>query len=128
MSNIDHKKVYGAGFHAGVKSVGGPCRGTERYLTADKAILCWNPGTSKVRVFEFPPRDGNFGRWSNYEMTTLADNACFGNMTFEQRKAAVFIEAMHLIVRDKCDPTAVHRALLDLQEYRDGCACDMPGI
>ena len=128
MSNIDHKKVYGAGFHAGIKSAGGSYRGRGRFLSADKAILCWNPGTSKVRVFEFPPIDGNYGRWSNYEMTTLADSACFRKMTFEQRKAAVFIEAMHLIVRDKCDPFAVHNALLDLQEYRDGCSSDMPGI
>lgn len=29
-------------------------------------------------------------------------------------------------VRDRCDPLAVHRALLALQEYRAGIACDMP--
>jgi len=40
----------------------------------------------------------------------------------------VFVEAMHLIVRDRCDPQAVHRALLGLDEYRSGCSDDMPGF
>jgi hypothetical protein len=48
--------------------------------------------------------------------------------TFEQRKTKVFINAMHMIVRDKCDPEVVHRVLSELEEYQDGCADDMPGI
>jgi hypothetical protein len=122
------RKQWGHGFHAGVQSVNGTYRGKTRCLSADKAILCWNPGTSQVRVFEFPPPDGFYGRWAKYEMTTLADSQHFCEMTFEQRKAAVFIEAMHIVVRDKCSPMAVHLALLEVQEYRDGCALDMPGI
>ena len=47
---------------------------------------------------------------------------------FETRKALVFIQAVHMIVRDKCDPALVHRVLSELEEYRDGCADDMPGI
>ena len=35
---------------------------------------------------------------------------------------------MHLIVRDECDPMAVHRAMMKIDEYRDGCAGDMPGM
>lgn len=49
-------------------------------------------------------------------------------MSFSRRKMMVFIEAMHLIIRDKCNPMAVHNALLELQEYRDGCSDDIPEI
>jgi hypothetical protein len=31
---------------------------------------------------------------------------------------------VHLIVRDRCDPYAVHRALLDSEEYQAGLAED----
>ncbi len=48
--------------------------------------------------------------------------------SFAQRQAMVFINAMHMIVRDKCDPSEVHRVLSELEEYEDGCADDMPGI
>ena len=40
----------------------------------------------------------------------------------------MFIEAIHLIIRDKVDPVAVHNALLELDEYRDGLSSDMPGF
>lgn len=127
MPQADHRKVFGAGYHAGIKAAGGAqARGSDSdYLTADKMMLCWNPGTDQVRLVPWP----DFARRSeSYLMTGLACNAIFQKLDFEQRKAAVFIEAMHLIVRDKCDPLAVHRALLALSEYRDGCACDMPSL
>ena len=57
--------------------------------------------------------------------------ACYPSLqaaSFEDRKQAVFIQAMHMIVRDKCDPALVHRVLSELEEYEDGCADDMPGI
>jgi len=47
---------------------------------------------------------------------------------FEQCKTMVFINAMRMIVRDKCDPEVVHRVLSELEEYQDGCAEDMPDI
>jgi hypothetical protein len=40
----------------------------------------------------------------------------------------VFINAMHMIVRDKCDPAVVHHVLSELDEYKDGCSDDMPDI
>lgn len=59
-------------------------------------------------------------------MSALACYAKVRRMTPAARRAMVFIEAMHLIVRDKCDPIAVHKALLKLTEYRSGLADDMP--
>ena len=92
--------------------------------TALDIMLCWNPGAD-VALIPWPDLTGASQR---YECSTLACNAEFHKMTAEQRKLAVFVEAMHLIVRDKCDPQAVHGALLGLQEYRDGMAPDMPGL
>ena len=43
-------------------------------------------------------------------------------------KAFVLTEAMSMIVRDGLDPMTVHTALLDIDEYLDVCAEDMPGV
>lgn len=57
-----------------------------------------------------------------------ACNAEVVKASFEKRKMMVFIHAMHMIVRDKCDPVRVHRVLSSLEEYEDGCADDMPWV
>lgn len=98
---------------------GGDC------VNACEMMLCWNPGTADVALVRHPDTQG---KSRHYQMTALACNFAICEKTFEQRKAIVFIEAMHLIVRDQCDPMAVHRALLPLDEYLDGCALDMPGV
>lgn len=61
-------------------------------------------------------------------MSWRACNFYLHDLPFEVRKCEVFIKAVHLIVRDGCDPGAVHQALLGLEEYEDGCSDDMPGI
>lgn len=98
---------------------------TRIYPTAQQAMLCWNPGTDEVALAKWPDERGLSQR---YAMTHLACWSYVRRATFDERKAIVFIEAMHLIIRDGCDPQAVHRALLGLEEYRDGCARDMPGL
>ena len=87
-------------------------------------MLCWKPGTDQVALVPWPNTSDRQGR---LPMSGLACYSSIHKMTFEERKARVFIEAMHLIVRDKCDPMAVHLALLPLEEYRAGCSADMPG-
>lgn len=91
---------------------------------ATNAMLCWNINSSDVALVVWPDPANLSG---NYQRTGLACWKEVRKSSFEVRKAQVFIEAMHLIVRDKCDPEAVHRALLGLEEYRDGLAEDMPG-
>ncbi len=88
-------------------------------------MLCWDPGTDNVALVPWPDTTGKSDR---YLMTGLACYTHIQNMDFEQRKKQIFIDAMHLIVRDRCDPASVHAALLGLEEYCDGCADDMPGI
>jgi hypothetical protein len=92
-------------------------------FNATNGMLCWDPGTDRVEVGPWPDTTG----WSNkYERSTLA---CYHDIRKEflsERRAIIFIEAIHLIIRDRCDPDAVHRALLNLEEYRDGLSYDMP--
>jgi len=94
-------------------------------VDATNAMLCWNPNSDQVLVVPWPDKAGHA---SGYEREALAAYKEVREMTFEQRKAHIFIEAMHLIVRDHVNPIAVHQALLGLDEYRKDCAEDMPGI
>lgn len=84
------------------------------------AVLCWNPGTAEVALVRW----GTGADLDRFQMTGLAVYTNVHGLTFDQRKALVFIEAVHLIVRDRCDPRAVHRALLGLEEYQAGLAED----
>lgn len=43
-----------------------------------------------------------------------------------ESKCMVYIDAMHLIIRDKINPMAVHNAFLKIDEYREGLSSDMP--
>lgn len=100
---------------------------------AKNTMLCWNPTwldedlgyeLGKVALVPWPGR----GRGKEYRMSSLACDVDVRESSFKQRKAKVFMDAIHLIVRDGIDPEVVHQALLGLEEYRDGCSDDMPGI
>lgn len=86
-------------------------------------MLLWNPETGDVLLKDWPERDN---RHPDYN-TGLACWTYMRKATFEQRKTMVFIEAMHLIVRDGIDASKLHSVLLGLEEYRAGCSADMPG-
>jgi len=92
-------------------------------MKAKESIIAWNQNSDQVEVGPWPDRTG----WSkSYAMTGGAGCANVQDMSHDQLKAYLFIEAMHMIIRDKVDPFAVHRALLKLDVYRDGLAEDMP--
>lgn len=86
-------------------------------------MLCWNPNTDQVALVPHPDYRGLS---DNYIMTSLAAYAVVNGMSRTERQALAFSEAMKLIVRDGCDPHAVHQAMMGLEEYRNGCAPDMP--
>ena len=90
--------------------------------TKPMPILAWIPGTDDVKLVK-PGEHVTPGYYTGLGCYTHIEA-----MNFEDRKKMIFIEAMHLIIRDKCNPDAVHKALLGLEEYRDGCSNDMPGI
>lgn len=86
---------------------------------ADSPVLYWCPGTAQVCV-QPPADDGD--RWH----TGAGAYAAFREADFETRKSMLFIEAMHMIICDRCSPDAVHAALQAFPEYCDGLAADMP--
>jgi hypothetical protein len=90
---------------------------------AKEAMLCWNPDSADVTIVQWPDTHQLSDK---YQRTSLACFSGFSKSRFEQRKTQIFIDAMHLIIRDGCDPMAVHKALLVLPEYQDGLAEDMP--
>ena len=93
------------------------------YPSIKEKIVAWNPGTDKVELIDFPDRTKASKKFKR------TGGGCFASVQKLGPKAVkvhVLAEAMTLIVRDKCDPMAVHRAFLGLREYRETCALDMP--
>jgi len=93
-------------------------------MKSAKAMIAWNPNTNEIKVGPWPDSTG----WSkNYSMTS---GACYLSRHRKPNiwKMMNFIDAIHIIIRDKVDPMAVHNAMLVLDEYVDGCSDDMPGI
>jgi len=88
-------------------------------------MVCWNAGTDQVALIPWPDYQG---QGDEYMMSALACYSHVQDVTPEQQKMMAFIQAIHLIIRDKCDPEAVHKAMIGLREYRDGCSYDMPGM
>jgi len=93
-------------------------------LDASNAIIAWTPGTDQVKVG--PLLNGGPDWTCPYSHTAGAAYVWMRSASFAERQAQLFIEAIHLIVRDRCEPMAVHRALSVLPEYRAGLAEDMP--
>lgn len=95
-------------------------------------MICWIPDTDDVFLHPWPDNRDDLGRkekeTGKHYMTGGACYTAIHKMSFEKRKMHVFIEAIHMIVRDECDPIAVHKALLGLDEYNDGLAADVPGV
>ena len=100
-------------------------------------MVCWNPDdgafASLGEMRDEPagavalvPWPDSAGVSDAYAMSWGACDRAVHRAPAEDRKALVFIQAMHLIVRDGCDPEVVHRALLGLEEYRAGLSDDMP--
>ena len=86
-------------------------------------VLFWKPGTSNVLILEIgnePP-----GGSPEYPCSGMGAYSVYERFTDVEARASVFVEACKLIVRDKCDPVAVHNAFLWVQEYRDGIPMDM---
>ncbi len=93
---------------------------------ATNTMLLWDPKTGNVVLQDWPETMVNMST-----MSYRSGLACYPGVreaSFEKRKAIIFIEAMHLIVRDGIDPNKLHKVLLGLEEYRDGCSSDMPGM
>lgn len=92
-------------------------------MKAKEMMFCWKPNSDQIKVGLWPDKM----RWSNSWPRSCG--ACYTHwqkMNSEQLKTILFIEAVHLIIRDRVDPDAVHREFYKIDEYRDGLAEDMP--
>lgn len=89
--------------------------------TALNTMLLWDRH-GKATLGPWPEN----GNRAPYRYSALACDLKIHRMSRDQRVAQVFIEAMHLIVRDGVDPLQLHHALLGLEEYRNAMADDMP--
>lgn len=88
-----------------------------------QGMFAWNPGTDLVAAGPWPDTTG----WS--EDYTKVGGAFFGEvraMTEKEATAYLFIQAMHLIVRDQVHAGDVHEAFMHFDEYRAVLADDMP--
>jgi hypothetical protein len=94
-------------------------------MRAMESMVAWNPGTKEVEVGPWP----DYERWSDkYRCTSGACYALRHGKNEQFQKMMVFIDAIHMIVRDRVDPMAVHLAMINIDEYADGCSDDMPRI
>lgn len=120
------RQQWGHGFHAGYNKALQELKGVQHLsATRQNLMLCWNPGTNEVAIFEHPDIYGKTSKYAYWTMLGQSSMAEKKGKTVEAVKTMIFIEAMHLIIRDACDPSAVHNALINVEEYRDGCSDDM---
>lgn len=100
-----------------------PPKNLDGTVSARDYMLCWNPHSAEVAMVRHPDRSGVS---RPYLCTGFAAWTAWHDLSREDMKKIIFIEAYHLIVADGCDATAVHRALWPFTEYRDGLAGDFP--
>lgn len=88
-------------------------------------MFAWTPETNQIKVGEWPDKN----KWSKpYKMT---GGFCFfevHDMTPEQLKTYLFIEAYHMIVRDGVCPEAVHNEMIKIEAFKDGLAEDFDTV
>lgn len=89
-------------------------------------MLLWCYQTKDVVLVDWPESRSNAAKYAAYR-SGLACYTKIRQANFESRKAMVFIDFAHLVVRDGIDPIKLHHLLLDIEEYRDGVSNDMPG-
>jgi hypothetical protein len=122
------RKVWGSGFHAGKKAnpegnrPWGGFRNTAIF-DATTGVLCWKPGTAEVAVVSLTEYSEGYKSIDGWH-TALAAMLDVRKMEYGERRIHVLSVALGLIVRDKCDPAAVHRALMNVHEYQDGIPLD----
>jgi hypothetical protein len=92
-------------------------------MKAKEMMFCWKPNSDQIKVGPWPDNEYWSRGWP------CSCGACYSHwhkMTHEQLKTILFIEAIHLIMRDKVCPDAVHREFYKIDEYRDGLSEDFP--
>ena len=97
-----------------------------------ESMVMWKPNSSNVMVVPIwngpgrrPQEDDEK---KNYPYWFSGRDSRYRGLSALRTKLIVYIEAIHLIVRDKVDPKSVHKAFLAIDEYVDGLADDVEGV
>ena len=92
-------------------------------MKAKECMFAWNSNSNEIEVGPWPAKT----RWSaRYAKTGGATYSYVQEMSHKELIGYLFIEAVHLIIRDNVNPLAVHNAFYQIDEYRDGLASDVP--
>ena len=87
-------------------------------LKLSQAMVSWNRKgdvfVDKIQLAQYDRKTDFFTMYYAYE----ADGAII----------VLLADAMAMICRDKCDPMAVHNALMAIKEYADVIPTDMEGL
>lgn len=96
------------------------------YPSIKEMMVLWNPNSSDIEVVQWPP--SKFG--IKYDKSLMyswgACNSEIRSLSEERCKLMTMITVSKIIIRDKVDALKVHEAFLNIREYRETCAFDMP--
>lgn len=96
------------------------------------SMVMWKPDSSNIKVMSrdvylAEVQDNNIRQSYRklYPYWFSGRNSKYKGLSALKSKMMIYIEAIHIIVRDKVDPDAVHKEFLNIDEYVDGLADDM---
>jgi hypothetical protein len=88
-------------------------------LSYRETLVAWTPDTDQVRVG--PLIYDQFGPdWTDpYQCTGGAAYVAVRDMTADKLIARMLTDWHDIVIRDRCDVVAAHKAFLGVREYRD---------
>ncbi len=105
-------------------------------MKAAETLIAWTPATQTGRyaatagqVCTGPLIEEGQEDWTGpFAMSGGAAYPALRSAVGAEAIALVFIEFQTMVVRDGIDPLTAHKAFLAIDEYRDACARDLPGV
>lgn len=91
-------------------------------MKSKDAMLCWSQ-FGGVEVVQWPDVTGASNAYENTDLAAWTD---YRKSSPKDRLLWIYIAAMTAMARDGVHPWAMHFALLQIEEYRETVADDMP--
>lgn len=89
-----------------------------------ETMVAYNHG-GPIRTGPWPDRTG----WSDdYQSSVGACELRVQEANREGRAIIMLLDFHHAVVRDRVPVAEAHKAFLNIDEYRDMMACDVPGV
>jgi hypothetical protein len=93
----------------------------EDHVKVSEALIAWNPGTDQVRVG--PLIQEGQADWTDHPVSyACTGGAAYGHVRLLEGPDAlrhVMSEFLNLVVHNRVDPQAAHRAFMEIDEYRE---------